>query len=67
MKSVIEKVNDTQLFWHRARMAVMGRQAGLTWEEVGRMNIETFFQLLYLTEKQENERRKADNRRIAST
>jgi hypothetical protein len=44
-------LNEVQAFWSGMRMAVMNRQPGLTWEDVGRMPVTYFFHVLKLSEK----------------
>ena len=42
-------------FWAGMRLAVMNRQPGLTWREVGQMTVFEFFTVLKISEKQQKE------------
>lgn len=52
---VIDMTTQTQEFWSGLRMAVMNRQPGMTWEDIGRMPITYFFHVLRLSEKRTEE------------
>ena len=48
---MFDEVTKFQRFWASVRMAMLNRQPGLTWNEAGGMDIEDFFNVLKLSEK----------------
>ena len=47
----IEMLTEVQNFWSSLRLTVMNRQQGLSWSDIGRMPIVSFFHTLKLTER----------------
>lgn len=63
-KTTIELATEKKRFWAGLKMLVMQRQPGISWADTGRMMIDDFFHVLYLSEKHEQARQKAASEKV---
>jgi hypothetical protein len=48
-----------QKFWTSAKLSIMNRQPGMSWADLGKMDISALLHVLSISEKNEAERTKA--------
>ena len=58
-KTTVDLMTEKKRFWAGLKMLVMQRQSGISWADAGKMMIDDFFHVLYLSEKHEQARQKA--------
>jgi hypothetical protein len=54
-----------QKFWASAKLSIMNRQPGMSWADLGRMDISALLHVLSISEKNEAEKLKAQSAKRA--